>query len=210
MIRKETVVGEEVFIRGGKHDGGRIPIKHACRSPTSGAYNVWKKNDRYLDWDAFPESHQGIYKDIHYFNKTLVPKGTPTWWSTNDLTSDAYHYANNYGDHYWVVELLMDCTEHSILDKDQQGQTWFELKALFGNRRNWSHYYIGQYAGSVHTWEMLPASQGECGGNVGGQHPFGSIYNHAARCGKLNIFNFGDNSCVIHDIPPRPDWYPCL
>ncbi|XP_014674961.1 PREDICTED: alpha-amylase-like [Priapulus caudatus] len=201
MLKKNTVVSEEVFIHGGRDDGSAIPISHVCDSSYATSYNVWKVNDLKLDW-GLEEKTQAIYKDPNRHNATYRPKGTPTWWTTSDPSNDAFHYANKFGEGYWIVELDMDCT---VLPSG-----WFQMKGVQGDKDNWHHYYIGKYVGSVHTNEALEGAQGWCDGSAGGKHPFSSdMLNHAGKCGKMNVFEWNKPGCLINEVPTQPSYYKC-
>jgi hypothetical protein len=43
--------------------------------------------------------------------------------------------------------------------------------------------------------------QEECTGEVGGSSPIAASTNHMARCGYMNIYSYGMDSCQITHIP---------
>ena len=79
------------------------------------------------------------------------------------------------GDHYWKMEINMDC------DETEDG--WFELK--------------GYGTGGL-GWES-DISQGVCDGTEGGTSPLTSN-NHMAKCGFRNFFTWGESGCTIDTI----------
>lgn len=196
MIQKTTVNGEELFLRGGTHTGRNISIEHhySVRACMSDGYNKWMSGDHFLDWQG-GEPGQGIYYTSS--SKPLPALGTPMYWTSNNPHNDNYHYANDFGDHYWIVYIEMDC---SSLDTDSQGDPWFQLKGILADHNTWPSF----------QWEQIGNTQGTCGGTAGGLHPFGYILNHAAKCGKFNVFTWGQTGCTINEIPQRPVYYRCF
>jgi hypothetical protein len=179
MIYGETVVGQDMFIRGGidwdyaKTYLGRncssdkwqcaIPIKHKIQSN-----DKIRSGDTFLDWYG-AEAAQGSVE------------GSPLAWTTNawpaswgtkrTVVNDGYGETpwNTWGHHYWLLYVDMDCT------KTVNG--WFELKAFISNGPGWENN-ISQ-----------PGA------------PYKSV-NHFAQCGKMNVFRRGQNDPVtISDIP---------
>lgn len=96
-------------------------------------------------------------------------------YSTNDPNAPQYQPYNTFGPGYWLVEFKMDCS------KTYNG--WFELKG---------------YEDSNIGWEP-DISQGSCTGTAGGTAPL-TTNNHVALCGKLNVFEWGQNSCIINNL----------
>ncbi|PIK42765.1 putative alpha-amylase 4N isoform X2 [Apostichopus japonicus] len=181
FIKKQTVSGQDLFIRGGidhnqragcTSDAGSsncaIPITHNIGG-TNSKFNGWKSGDDFLDWYG-AESDQ-----------SQTAEGTPLVWTTNQagysakVDSDGYGYTslNTWGDHYWMVDLNMDC------DKTENG--WFEIKAFLTNGDGWES----------------DRAQGTCGGSVGGTKGYSSG-NHFGRCGYISVFEFNSNSCTIN------------
>ncbi|MFQ3230805.1 family 14 glycosylhydrolase [Reinekea sp.] len=134
-----TNVGQDMFIRGGLDHGyananlGKncdasnyecaIPIRHNnLRNNTT---NGWKGGDQYLDWYGI-EAAQGS-----------GAVGTALDWTTNNSGSSAtvaangygYEPLNNYGDHYWMLDVEMDCSATV--------NGWFELKSYISNGPAW-------------------------------------------------------------------------
>eukprot|EP00058_Branchiostoma_floridae_P009092 XP_002594580.1 hypothetical protein BRAFLDRAFT_77551 [Branchiostoma floridae] len=127
-----------------------------------------------------------------HFNPSLRPKelraqGSPLVWTTNNpnnaatVNSQGYGYTplNQWGDHYWMLDVDMDCS------RTEYG--WFEVKAMT----------IVRYPGGGVQWES-DRNQGTCGGTAGGTKPYSSG-NHFARCGKINAFDFDGNACTINE-----------
>ncbi|XP_012937880.2 alpha-amylase [Aplysia californica] len=182
MMEKQTMPGQDVFIRGGIDHAHRtgcthdpttsacaIPIKHLADGTTNhyAGVNAWKKGDNYLDWES-AEVGQGTYKGRQ-------AEGTPAFWSTNRPNQSGYNALNTYGPHYWIVDIEMDCS------KAENG--YFELKAVLSG-----------------GWEAdVPAST-TCTGADAGTPPYSSK-NHFARCGHLNVFHWGQGTCEILPLP---------
>ncbi|KZN30146.1 alpha-amylase [Pseudoalteromonas luteoviolacea S2607] len=171
FIKAETQSGQDMFVRGGlDHNAAsqrgvncqvnpslcQIPIKHLnLRNDTTAP---WKTGDRYLDWQA-SESGQ-----------SAQAQGTALDWTTNqwplqwgdkktyDLHGFGESSLNQWGPHYWKLEVEMDCS------KTYQG--WFELKAYVKNGQGWEDNITQQ------------------------NRPYASN-NHFAKCGMLNMFEFG-------------------
>ncbi|XP_070562671.1 alpha-amylase-like [Ptychodera flava] len=185
FVQKGTSSGQDLFLLGGiGHDvrsgctdvaslsACALPIKHNIGG-TNDKYNSWKTNDEHLDWYG-AEKTQGTYWGT-------AAAGSPMVWTTNkqshgaNVDSDGYGYTplNQWGDHYWMLDIDMDC------DLTESG--WFELKAYLQNGDG---------------WESDRAQYNTCTGSAGGSKPYSSG-NHFARCGYINVFNFNDNSCII-------------
>ncbi|CAL1534471.1 unnamed protein product [Lymnaea stagnalis] len=179
LVEKQTNPGQDLFIRGGIDYGQRggcsattpvttnpcaIPIKH--NDPGSSNHfdkvKAWSVGDNFLDW-AGPESGQGAYQGRQ-------SEGTPAFWSTNERSNSGYSDLNTYGPHYWVVDIMVDCS------KTEKG--FFEVKAVVNG-----------------AWEGDQLS-GACTG-LGVQSPPYASKNHFARCGYKNVFHFNSGVCEI-------------
>lgn len=134
-----TQVGQDMFVRGGIDHGyanttlGRncqtwnfecaISIRH--RNLRNNTTAPWKAGDNYLDWYG-AESGQ-----------SAASVGSPLDWTTNDSSNPntvavqgyGYEPLNTYGDHYWMLDVDMDCS------KTVNG--WFELKSFISNGPGW-------------------------------------------------------------------------
>ncbi|MDN3647905.1 family 14 glycosylhydrolase [Reinekea marina] len=134
-----TTTGQDMFIRGGlDHNYANtnlgkncstsnyecaMPIRHnnLRNSTTAG----WKGGDQYLDWYGI-EASQGS-----------GAVGTALDWTTNNasnsatVAADGYGYEplNTYGDHYWMLDVEMDCSATV--------NGWFELKSYISNGPGW-------------------------------------------------------------------------
>ena len=80
-----------------------------------------------------------------------------------------------WSDHYWLVDFNMDC------DETEDG--WFELKGYITNQ----------------GWEPDVNQYTECTGTAGGNRPY-ATGNHVARCGKFNVFMWGQGTCQIDNL----------
>ncbi|XP_038066970.1 alpha-amylase-like [Patiria miniata] len=187
FIKKQTIYGQDLFIRGGIDHNKRsgctsnadtsacaLPISHNIGG-TNGQFNAWSSGDDFLDWYG-AEGDQSTYQGS-------TPDGTPLVWTTNNPSNGANVQANGYGytplnkwgDHYWMVDVDMDC--------DQTEGSWFEVKAYLKNGAGWE--------GDI--------GQGSCSGSSSGSKPYSSN-NHFARCGYLNVFEFGSSSCTMESL----------
>ncbi|XP_071496347.1 pancreatic alpha-amylase 2a5-like [Diadema antillarum] len=173
FVHKEAISGQDLFIRGGaNHHARGIPISHNIGGSNE-KFNSWKSGDDFLDWNG-AEIDQGSYRGS-------FAEGTPLVWTTNDpkkasnVQSDGYGYTplNEWGEHYWMVDFAMNC--------DETKDGWFDLKAYIQNGDGWES----------------DLSQGSCRGSAGGTKPYSSV-NHSARCGFVNVFEFGSDTCIIN------------
>ena len=81
----------------------------------------------------------------------------------------------SYGDHYWAVDVEMDCS--------RTDGGYFEFKSLVNG-----------------VWEGGAQLTGQCTGPEAGHPPHTSV-NHVARCGKVNVFHWGEGQCQILNFP---------
>jgi RHS repeat-associated protein len=174
----QTVSGQDMFIRGGldwgyaKANLGRdcaanadakwlcaIPITHNGKF----ASNAQRANDKYLDWYG-AETGQGSVE------------GSPLVWTTNNASNPnkvsvqgyGYDPENTWGDHYWKLDVQMDCSKGVKVGTDY----WVELKSYISNGPGWEAN-VSQ-AGAPYT-----------------------SGNHFAKCGYLNMFKRGQSSAEI-------------
>jgi alpha-amylase len=184
FVYKQTNDGQDLFIRGGidasvrpgctddvSTDPCAIDIAVNSLGDTShyDKYNAWSEGDTRLDWFG-AEAGQGTYGGQE-------ASGSPLAWTSSDSSNPGYQELNTYGDHYWMLDVNMDCS--------QAEQGWFEVKAYLTND--------GQ------GWEGDIAQAGACGGSAGGSAPYASP-NHIGRCGYVNVFSFDDAACTINTI----------
>nr|XP_054762213.1 alpha-amylase 2-like [Lytechinus pictus] len=183
FMYKPTSNGQFVTVRGGidtsrrsgcgapaESDNCAIPITHLMNGDDT--FNKKKAGDHFLDWHG-KESGQDW--------DTI---GTPMVWTTNDanyyktVENDGYGYTplNKWGEHYWMVELDVDCS------KTEEGG-WFELKGLLAENE----------------WESN-RQQGECSGSKGGKPLLSSAGNHFALCGHVNVFQYNEDFCQIDNL----------
>ncbi|MDK1286341.1 alpha-amylase [Pseudoalteromonas umbrosa] len=142
FIKAQTQSGQDMFVRGGlDHNAAsqrglqcdqnpvlcQIPIRHLnLRNQTTAP---WKSGDTYLDWQS---SEPG---------QSNQAQGTALDWTTNvwpanwgekktyDLHGFGESDLNQWGPHYWKLDVEMDCS--------QTHQGWFELKAFVKNGQGW-------------------------------------------------------------------------
>lgn len=183
FIQKMTAPGQDMFIRGGIDDLVRpgctqdaatskcaIPISVRSLGTTThyDKYNSWSAGDTKLDWYG-AQPGQGSYMG-------QPASGTPLAWTTNVQTNAGYQALNKWGDHYWMLDVDMDCS--------QTEGGWFEVKAFLTN--------------DATGWET-DITQTTCTGTVGGTAPYSSK-NHLGRCGHMNVFTFSGNGCQIDSL----------
>ncbi|KAH9519304.1 hypothetical protein Btru_075218, partial [Bulinus truncatus] len=179
MIEKITQFGQNLFVRGGIDYRRRqgctnttsiednpcdIPIKHTSNlSDQYKAAKAWRKGDNYLDWSG-AEPGQGKWNKI-------TADGSPAIWTTNNPESELFNVLNTYGDHYWVLDIEMDCSKTEM--------DFFELKGFLDG-----------------SWESDVTQPEKCSGSEGVTTPFNSK-NHVAKCGAKNVFHFTRGDCEI-------------
>jgi hypothetical protein len=175
----QTVVGQDMFLRGGidwtyaRNNLGRdcavnqwlcaIPITHNLfpNDPN-------RSNDKHLDWYG-AETGQ---------NSSI--QGSPLVWTTNNANNpkkvaiDGYGYTplNTWGDHYWMLDVQMDCSKGVKIGND----TWIELKSYISNGPGWENNVSQPGA------------------------PYASA-NHFAKCGWLNKFERGSSAVYFETLP---------
>jgi hypothetical protein len=140
FMHGQTVSGQDMFMRGGldfvkaREKLGidcnidkwlcAIPILHNGKFALPPISDPSRVNDKFLDWFG-AEVGQGNVQ------------GSPLVWTTNNATNpkkvdvDGYGYTplNTWGDHYWMLDVSMDCA------KTVNG--WFELKSFISNGPGW-------------------------------------------------------------------------
>jgi len=179
----QTVVGQDMFLRGGiDHTASQnlrgitctssnflcaIPITH--NNLRNGTTNPWKAGDSFLDWYG-RELFQTQTSPGHG-----LAEGTPADWTTNNSSNPntvanqgfGFTPLNRFGDHFWMLDVNMDCS------KAFNG-VWFEVKSFISNGPGW-----------------------ESDVNQPGR-PYASG-NHFAQCGKINKFSRGSSAAEITD-----------
>ena len=173
FVEKQTQSGQDLFIRGGvsQPSVSSVPISVRRLPDQWSLYNDWSTGDHSLDWDG-AESGQGT----HNGQEAL---GTPLGWTSSNPGNQFHHELNRWGDHYWIVDMDMDCSQTS--------DGWFEFETVFTN---------GGESGETDI------NQENCDGSAGGDDPVNSRY-HAGRCGYMNIVHYNSNKCTIENIPNK-------
>ena len=139
LIYGETQPGQDMYLRGGiDHTYARNNLGRDCTAENkqcamrirhlSIANDNAHRYDHYLDWYG-TESGQG------------TAEGSPAMWTTNrwpaewgtrrTVDGDGYGETplNSYGHHYWLLDVMMDCT--------QAANGWFEFKTFISNGPGW-------------------------------------------------------------------------
>ncbi|PAA52154.1 hypothetical protein BOX15_Mlig014993g1 [Macrostomum lignano] len=182
LVRKATAPGQNLFLRGGvdheRCNGNADPDRDPCsvgiriNSLGSGQhynpYTDWSRGSTKLNWHG-AQSAQGSHNGQR-------AAGVPLVWTTNQQGHPGYQALNSYGDHYWMVDMDVDC--------GATDNGWFEFKGYVLNGEGWE--------GNVQQ-------TAQCSGSLGGRPPFSSS-NHAARCGAVNVFQFGSGECTIDSL----------
>lgn len=195
FIYGPTIEGQDMFFRGGiDHDYAQsilglnctinngptyecsMPIQH--RNRLNDTTSPWKLGDNYLDWYDQREPYQNSW------SHGMQAQGTAVDWSTDnpnhgaDMATAGYGFevlnaAHTLGDHYWMMDVNMDCSQAVCAD----GDAWFELKSYISNIPN--------------GWEGAISQAGT---------PYSSG-NHFAKCGKINIFRRNTNEAQFFNFP---------
>lgn len=143
LVFGETDYGQDMFIRGGLDHGYAaanlglnctatnyecsIPIRHnnLRNATTSG----WKSNDSYLDWYG---TEAGQSSAAQGSAADWTTDNWPTSWGTKrtvDVDGFGEEVLNTYGDHYWMLDVMMDC--------NRTVEGWFEIKTFISNGPGW-------------------------------------------------------------------------
>lgn len=182
-----TASGQDMFLRGGiDHAAAQtllgktctaanlqcaIPISH--RNLRNATTAPWKLGDEWLDWYG-REASQSLVSPGHG-----LAEGTAADWTTNNWTFgnpvrtvavDGYGLEplNQFGSHYWMLDVTMDCSKAYLDPRD--GQTrWFEVKSFISNGPGWENNVVQV------------------------DRPYVSG-NHFAKCGKINVFERGSSA----------------
>lgn len=138
-----TAAGQDMFIRGGiDHNFAAanlglsctasnyqcaLPIRHNnLRNPTTAP---WKQNEQYLDWygSESGQSNAALGTAADWTTK-LWPA---SWGAKRTVALDGYgeEPLNQYGEHYWMLDVQMDCS--------RSANGWFELKTFISNGPGW-------------------------------------------------------------------------
>ncbi|XP_064105510.1 alpha-amylase-like [Macrobrachium nipponense] len=136
FIHKITSPGQDLFIRGGidsQHRPGCTetaetdPCAITQETNSLGSethyekYNSWRVGDTKLDWFG-AQPGQGTYSG-------QGAEGSPLAWTTNTPGAAGYQELNTFGEHYWMLDVQMNCEE-------TEGG-WFELKGYLTNGAGW-------------------------------------------------------------------------
>lgn len=143
FIRGETQSGQDMFIRGGiDHAYANANLGRNCqtynfecalRIQHNNLLNAttvgWKTGDLYLDWYGI-ETNQGAGAEGTAMDWTT--NSWPASWGTlRTVAVDGYgeEPLNTYGDHYWMLDVQMDCSNTA--------NGWFEVKSYISNGPGW-------------------------------------------------------------------------
>ncbi|XP_013382652.1 uncharacterized protein LOC106153316 [Lingula anatina] len=193
-------------VRNATVDPCSIPIRHiwTTRGHYFGyKYKTWCQGDNYLDWYG-PEQGQGFVRSTTVYTPA---QGTPMMWTTSGRYSrgqwcppgdfncrypfkyddfraenDGFGYTprNKWGSHYWMLDVLMDCS--------RTWSGWFDLKAYLTPEQEWEPDIWQKGSCRSRTYLPPPSSR-----------------NHMARCGMTNVFQWGQTfPCEIYPNDPDP------
>jgi alpha-amylase len=187
FVKAITIPGQDMFIRGGiDHTYAQTALNKTC---TSGNYNcaipiqhlnlknnttrAWKTGDNFLDWYG-RESGQGMGSEGTAFDWT-TNAWPPEWGPKKTVAVDGFgeEPLNHYGPHYWMLDVKVDTSRTVNIN----GVRWFEFKAFVSNGSGWE---------SDITQPAAPYTS----------------KNHFAKCGCVNVYEFGKNNPV--EIVPLP------
>ncbi|KAL1239153.1 Pancreatic alpha-amylase 2a5 [Trichinella pseudospiralis] len=179
FVKKKTKIGEYLFMRGrrpstrlknlwkNKHT---IPIVHiADYDPNFTDYHQWKQHDNMLQWSL--SSSKIASKEKKSTVESLLKMGSPLIWTTDDKHSNAYNIYNRYGAHYWMLDVMMDCSKTE--------NDWFEFKIV---KQDGEAEKIINIKQCENTYLLLLGRK---------------INHHLARCGYINIVEYGMQNCTI-------------
>ena len=144
FIHAASVPGQDMFVRGGidhEYANGQlgkncsdsnfncaIPVRH--RNLRNETTNPWKSGDYYLDWygkeSSQNERSHGMYAEGSSLDWT-TDKWPENWGGKRTVPVHGFgeETLNNYGPHYWMLDIDMDCS------KTIDG--WFEIKSYISN-----------------------------------------------------------------------------
>lgn len=193
FLKAETQLGQDLFIRGGIDHEAAAKLGVTCtqanmqcavgilhnnlKNPTT---NPWKTGDKFLDWYGAEATQVGVS------GEGLLAQGSAADWTTNEWLPDygplktvqndgfGVEPLNTYGAHYWMLDVQMDCAQ--AYPDPGGGANWFEVKAFVSNGAGWEP-------------DVQQANT-----------PYASN-NHFARCGKVNVFEWGSPEATTVDLP---------
>ncbi|KAK3784088.1 hypothetical protein RRG08_060515 [Elysia crispata] len=176
FLKKQTTFGQNVFIRGGVGNGtdckpDEAPAKDPCAIPI--AHLELELDSETPLRDLWAETDLFLTWGANETDQPSTALGTPAQWTTSNQNSDYFHDLNIYGENYWMVHFDMDCS------KLPNG--FFDFKG----------YLDGQWESDI--------SQAQCTGNMAVTPPYTSN-NHIARCGYVNVFEWGGSSCLMEEL----------
>ena len=143
FIHGETAAGQDMFIRGGiDHDYAATDLGRSCSEENklcalsitfnnllNATTSAWKTSDNYLDWYG-SETGQGAGAQGSAADWT-TDVWPDTWGEKMTVAANGFgeEPLNNYGDHYWMLDVQMDCSNTV--------NGWFELKTYISNGPGW-------------------------------------------------------------------------
>ncbi|KRX55809.1 Alpha-amylase [Trichinella sp. T9] len=181
FVKKKTQIGEYLFMRGRRpsSDSTRwqnqwknkytIPIVHvADYDPSFTDYHQWKQHDNMLQW-SLPSSKIAL-KEKKPTVENLFKMGSPLIWTTDNKRSNAYNIYNRYGAHYWMLDVMMDCSKTE--------NDWFEFHIV---KQDGEMEKIINIKQCENAYLLLLGKK---------------IKHHLARCGYVNIVEYGMQNCT--------------
>lgn len=181
FMHRETIPGEDLYLRGGlDHDQAAArgvpctPENKACAIPiTHRAFtgDPNRQSDRFLDWYGAEPGQPSAAGSPLVWTTNAWPA---EWGAKRTVEADGYGETplNHWGPHYWMLDVDMDCA--------RTVDGWFELKSFV-------------VTNGAERWEDN-VDQDSAG------QPYRSN-NHFGRCGKVNVFDFGQSTAIVEDLP---------
>ncbi|GFR93112.1 alpha-amylase [Elysia marginata] len=175
FLKKSVGPGQHIFIRGGAGNGTGC---FTDASPYDGDPCAIPIVHLDLGIDSAFTNFRDKFVDSDDFlswsgsepNQDSGAEGTPAQQTSSDQSHWLFQALNKYGSDYWLVRVSMDC---GSLDNG-----FFDVRG----------FYYGQLEEEI--------SQGTCTGDAAVPVPYTSV-NHVARCGYINVFEWGSSDCKI-------------
>lgn len=176
FIKAATQAGEDLFIRGGLDYDAALARGVDCYSQPQACRIAIKhlnhRNTTTHDWKQGDNYLDWLGAES---NQSSEAMGSPLDWTTDQWPSSWGEVKSYATDGFGVMALNTWGPHYWLLEMDvdcsQTHQGWFEVKAFIKNGVGWE------------------------GDIAQADRPYNSN-NHFAQCGKVNVFEFGENSYI--------------